>query len=197
MTVVIAQILLHCYNKTKKKKKKNNKAMVMEALGKFTETWKQCPQETLLLFISMCVMGLAVGLCASSMSKKKRLHSNGDLGGEMGEENGSGWGAIKNVLVGSVCWSRRSRLSEKGDVDLQKMPTLLAGCREVEWSEISSPASPLWQRRILMGERCELPKFSGLILYDERGHPLHHSNKASTTQERPTAAVKTTLRDLL
>ncbi|XXG61680.1 hypothetical protein AAC387_Pa05g0227 [Persea americana] len=184
----------------------------MAALSKFTETWKQCPQETLLLFISICVMGLAVGLCASSVSKKKRLHSNGDLVGEVGEENGSGWGAIKNVLVGSVSWSRRSRLSEKGDVDLQKMPALLAGCREVEWSEISSPVSPLWQRRILMGERCELPKFSGLILYDERGHPLHHSNKASTTQviasqntslskqklqERPTAAVTTTLRDLL
>ncbi|XP_047329963.1 uncharacterized protein LOC124933587 [Impatiens glandulifera] len=34
----------------------------------------------------------------------------------------------------------------------------------------SSPWPPvLWQRPILMGEKCELPRFSGLILYDQRG----------------------------
>lgn len=159
--------------------------MVMEALRKFTEKWKQWPQETLLLFISICVMGLAVGLCASSMSRKKRLRSEGGGPvGEAGAENGSGWGAIKRVLVGSVRRSGRSGWGGErdGGVDLQKMPALLAGCREVEWSGISSPVSPLWQRRILMGERCELPKFSGAILYDERGHPLRHSGKTSAPQ---------------
>ncbi|EFJ31457.1 hypothetical protein SELMODRAFT_408071 [Selaginella moellendorffii] len=28
----------------------------------------------------------------------------------------------------------------------------------------------VWQRTILMGEKCEPPDFSGLILYDERGN---------------------------
>lgn len=32
--------------------------------------------------------------------------------------------------------------------------------------------SPVWQRTILMGERCEPPAFSGLILYDERGNQV-------------------------
>ncbi|URD79050.1 hypothetical protein MUK42_20694 [Musa troglodytarum] len=80
---------------------------------------------------------------------------------------------------------------------------------------------PLWQKRILMGERCELPKFSGLILYDELGRPVRSSSShdsllkviskrelnhptlyislmfASTAcmQAKPTSAV-TTLRDL-
>ncbi|KAI5062674.1 hypothetical protein GOP47_0023213 [Adiantum capillus-veneris] len=30
----------------------------------------------------------------------------------------------------------------------------------------------VWQRAILMGERCKRPNFSGLILYDEKGNPL-------------------------
>jgi hypothetical protein len=36
-----------------------------------------------------------------------------------------------------------------------------------------TPGRPVWQRRILMGMRCELPRFSGLILYDEQGRRLH------------------------
>ncbi|XP_065859774.1 uncharacterized protein [Euphorbia lathyris] len=38
--------------------------------------------------------------------------------------------------------------------------------------------SPLWQRPILMGHKCQLPNFSGLILYDQAGillsSSLHH-----------------------
>ncbi|CAI0441025.1 unnamed protein product [Linum tenue] len=37
----------------------------------------------------------------------------------------------------------------------------------------AAAAAAVWQRPILMGEKCELPKFSGLILYDERGRPLY------------------------
>ncbi|XP_047050902.1 uncharacterized protein LOC124656148 [Lolium rigidum] len=36
-----------------------------------------------------------------------------------------------------------------------------------------TPGRPVWQRRILMGVRCELPRFSGLILYDEQGRRLN------------------------
>nr|CAB3478025.1 unnamed protein product [Digitaria exilis] len=37
--------------------------------------------------------------------------------------------------------------------------------------------TPLWQRRILMGSRCELPRFSGVILYDEQGRPMRSSSQ--------------------
>lgn len=39
-----------------------------------------------------------------------------------------------------------------------------------EVEERSALDSPMWQRSILMGERCEPPAFSGLILYDEHGN---------------------------
>uniref|UniRef100_A0A0D9VFH7 Uncharacterized protein n=1 Tax=Leersia perrieri TaxID=77586 RepID=A0A0D9VFH7_9ORYZ len=38
-----------------------------------------------------------------------------------------------------------------------------------------TPMRPVWQRRILMGMRCELPRFSGLILYDEHGRRIRGS----------------------
>uniref|UniRef100_A0A0A9F308 Uncharacterized protein n=1 Tax=Arundo donax TaxID=35708 RepID=A0A0A9F308_ARUDO len=40
-----------------------------------------------------------------------------------------------------------------------------------------TPRTPVWQRRILMGTRCELPRFSRLILYDEHGWPLQSSTR--------------------
>uniref|UniRef100_A0A0A9FPY8 Uncharacterized protein n=1 Tax=Arundo donax TaxID=35708 RepID=A0A0A9FPY8_ARUDO len=43
------------------------------------------------------------------------------------------------------------------------------------------PRTPVWQRRILMGTRCELPRFSGLILYDEHGRPLQSSTRTEQT----------------
>ncbi|KAK1302828.1 hypothetical protein QJS10_CPB12g00647 [Acorus calamus] len=58
-------------------------------------------------------------------------------------------------------------------------------------------APPVWQRRILMGERYEMPRFSGLILYDEHGRPLGHANRGGPQQEKQPAAKITTLRDLL
>ncbi|XP_016487418.1 uncharacterized protein LOC107807525 [Nicotiana tabacum] len=58
--------------------------------------------------------------------------------------------------------------------------------------------SHVWQRPILMGEKCELPRFSGLILYDERGRPVHHvdNDQFSGYQEKADAVGRTTLRDL-
>lgn len=47
------------------------------------------------------------------------------------------------------------------------------GCR----TPMTPRRTPLWQRRILMGTRCELPRFSGLILYDEHGRPLQSSSQ--------------------
>jgi hypothetical protein len=35
-----------------------------------------------------------------------------------------------------------------------------------------TPSRPIWQRKVLMGVRCQLPRFSGMILYDESGRPV-------------------------
>lgn len=35
-----------------------------------------------------------------------------------------------------------------------------------------TPSRPIWQRKVLMGVKCQLPRFSGMILYDESGRPV-------------------------
>ncbi|XP_062218941.1 uncharacterized protein LOC133918868 [Phragmites australis] len=78
-----------------------------------------------------------------------------------------------------------------------------------ECRTLMTPRTPVWQRRILMGTRCELPRFSGLILYDEHGQPLQSSKqnraghlisrvrKYESKGKKKTARTTTTLRDLL
>lgn len=57
--------------------------------------------------------------------------------------------------------------------------------RGIGWQGRGDLVSPVWQRPILMGEKCELPRFSGLILYDERGRPIEeHSLKGTPNHDR-------------
>ncbi|CAL9126268.1 unnamed protein product [Musa textilis] len=121
----------------------------------------------------------------------------------------------RNQSVESVGSSATKRLAETAASAWDSL-------KEEDREGDGSMTLPLWQKRILMGERCELPKFSGLILYDELGRPVRSSSShdsllkviikrelnhptlyislmfASTTcmQTKPTSAV-TTLRDLL
>ncbi|KAF2944467.1 uncharacterized protein [Oryza sativa Japonica Group] len=62
-----------------------------------------------------------------------------------------------------------------------------------------TPMRPVWQRRILMGMRCELPRFSGLILYDEHGRPIRGTTPGRSYPQwkKRNAKAATTLRDLL
>ncbi|KAF0935479.1 hypothetical protein E2562_033621 [Oryza meyeriana var. granulata] len=62
-----------------------------------------------------------------------------------------------------------------------------------------TPMRPVWQRRILMGMRCELPRFSGLILYDEHGRPIRGTTpgRSHPQWKKRTAKASTTLRELL
>ncbi|XP_047163736.1 uncharacterized protein LOC124833326 [Vigna umbellata] len=117
-----------------------------------------------------------------------------------------GWISVKRVLMGSMLWSKARKLEEniawqreRGSplLGLQRQQGLQSG-----WQSHNSE-SPVWQRPILRGEKCELPSFSGLILYDERGrllrdsqNQIHHFMETSQ-QEVGTVTVRTTLRDLL
>jgi hypothetical protein len=42
----------------------------------------------------------------------------------------------------------------------------------LERAGTGTPARPIWQRRVLMGVKCQLPRFSGMMLYDERGRQV-------------------------
>ncbi|KAG8058831.1 hypothetical protein GUJ93_ZPchr0002g24235 [Zizania palustris] len=52
-------------------------------------------------------------------------------------------------------------------------------------------ARPIWQRRVLMGVKCQLPRFSGMVLYDERGRPVCSGavRDRARDQEKHAAAI--------
>ncbi|KAF8391150.1 hypothetical protein HHK36_023451 [Tetracentron sinense] len=171
----------------------------MEALWKLEDKLKLNTQEALLLL--MCTALAVVGLCATTtIIKKKRIRGKINEEPSVVEtmntnwpESRSRWGSVKRALMGSVRWSGASKWEEHHAAP----PLLMRGGSEAEvgWQSHNS-VSPVWQRPILMGEKCELPRFSGLILYDEQGRPVHDSIDGIAHQEKP-AAVVTTLRDLL
>uniref|UniRef100_A0A0E0JZ51 Uncharacterized protein n=1 Tax=Oryza punctata TaxID=4537 RepID=A0A0E0JZ51_ORYPU len=74
-----------------------------------------------------------------------------------------------------------------------------AGSRTPMVAPPMTPMRPVWQRRILMGMRCELPRFSGLILYDEHGCPIRGATpgRSHPQWKKRNAKAATTLRDLL
>ncbi|KAJ8476540.1 hypothetical protein OPV22_020267 [Ensete ventricosum] len=149
----------------------------MAALGDPSRRRAPLALETLLLLLVAAVA--VIGLCATAAVRKKRNRSDK----QTGEALLSIWKALKKALAMSL-HGREGEESEDSEV-------------EPEAQARRTPVLPLWQRRILMGERCELPQFSGLILYDEGGRPVCSNSSHGTLFEiKPTPAA-TTLKDLL
>ncbi|KAJ0989228.1 hypothetical protein J5N97_007584 [Dioscorea zingiberensis] len=171
--------------------------------------WSLQPDEnSLLLFFFIFFFAVVfTGLCVSALLRKKKnnnatLINNGyghreddDDEEEEEEEECSGWERTKKMLAGTLRWSEAKRWQDEWASTAE-----MRSCNSGRDGHRNAMASPLWQRRILMGEKCELPRFSGVILYDEHGFPLHHSPREETDrpsyQEEP-LKVLTTLRDLL
>ncbi|OAY67507.1 hypothetical protein ACMD2_20966 [Ananas comosus] len=93
----------------------------------------------------------------------------------------AGWCMIKRIFV---CSARTSTPTPVGCEASEEGARWELTVDDGAWDGYRSPAAaaalPLWQRKILMGERCELPRFSGLILYDECGRPLQTSPRTGT-----------------
>jgi len=92
---------------------------------------------------------------------------------EWSEPSCVGWISVKRVML----WSKASKLEESIAWQRERGSPLLGLQRqglESGWQSNNSE-SPVWQRPILRGEKCELPSFSGLILYDEKGRLLRDS----------------------
>ncbi|XP_066383315.1 uncharacterized protein [Miscanthus floridulus] len=60
-----------------------------------------------------------------------------------------------------------------------------------------TPVRPIWQRRVLMGVKCQLPRFSGMILYDESGRPVCSGIRDRARDQEKHAAAISVLTDLL
>lgn len=157
----------------------------MEALWSLEEKLKLTTQEAILLFV--CSASAVIGLCAATVLKKKARKKRMEDREQVAEGSvHAKWCDPKRVLMSSVMWSGANRWGERSFGWEERPPPLLGleGYADsgVGWRSHNSD-SPVWQRPILMGEKCELPRFSGLILYDERGQLLDHSIKGSSDHE--------------
>ncbi|XP_011654026.2 uncharacterized protein LOC105435287 [Cucumis sativus] len=126
----------------------------MEALWNLEDKWKLSTQQAFVLLT--CTVAAVIGLCAAAWAKKRK-----------GEKKAHPRRTDQRWWKWPATESRRKG-SGGGET-----PVRLLG-REEEGEELGSRNSTaaVWQRPILMGEKCEMLKYSGLILYDERGRLL-------------------------
>ncbi|XP_031092219.1 uncharacterized protein LOC115996920 [Ipomoea triloba] len=166
----------------------------MEALWNLEDKWKVSTKAA--AAIGLCACAAASLLVAAVWVVLRRRKTAADGGGV--EE-------AKEVLMRSVRWSGACKWEEKrgrgkGRERGSLSPLLVGG--PVGWQSHSSD-SPVWQRPILMGEKCELPSFSGLILYDDEGRPLHNNNNNNNVSphhhqvDMSAAIERVTLKELL
>ncbi|PKU80140.1 hypothetical protein MA16_Dca026536 [Dendrobium catenatum] len=171
----------------------------MSTLLHLSTTGSLTISEALFFFLLAALM--TVGLCSTAALRRKKEFAEGEEKinlpaarfekEEQGEKWTVGWGGISEVMARVLCWSGRNErleLDEGGvgwrDVEATTA-TATAAAAAVAAGGVDSgnsvAMSPLWQRRILMGERCQMPMFSGVILYDERGRLLR-GNSAKAKQ---------------
>ncbi|CAK7351793.1 unnamed protein product [Dovyalis caffra] len=189
----------------------------MEALWNLEDKWKLTTQEAILLFV--CSAFAVIGLCAATMLKRKAQRKQRAVSQDPSTdssirwselESGShNWITVRRVLMESMRWSGANKWEETSsgsgngigrEILAPSSPPPLLELERCEssmgWQSHNS-LSPVWQRPILMGEKCELPRYSGLILYDERGRLLDRSRKENIDEEEPACVLRTALKDLL
>lgn len=153
------------------------------ALWNLEDKLKLSTQESIAFFI--CISSLVIGICIVSVFIRIRAANRrkGLVGQDpCSTESNVEWfepklPSLKKVLTSTVRWSGPSKWEESRSHKEKVSPLLVVagqfGGESDRWQSHNSD-SPVWQRPILMGEKCELPRFSGLILYDERGRPVRH-----------------------
>uniref|UniRef100_A0A7N0V0M6 Uncharacterized protein n=1 Tax=Kalanchoe fedtschenkoi TaxID=63787 RepID=A0A7N0V0M6_KALFE len=146
----------------------------MEALWRLEDKWKLSTHGAVILLV--CAASLFMGVCAAATVFKRRSAAKRDQSADFARPKwpeagcACSWGgSMKRVLMATVTWSGASK-SRRG------APSVAAVGRQSHNSE-----SPVWQRPILLGKKCEMPRF------------IPHVEQ----QERTPGAVRTTLRDLL
>ncbi|CAE5967307.1 unnamed protein product [Arabidopsis arenosa] len=168
----------------------------MEALWKLEEKLKLTTKEAVVILVETAAAVTLLCIAAAFLNRNSRGKQVADAewasetafaSRTMEEKRKCKWSKVKKTLMGSFCWSSAAKWME---METRRPPPLLAA-KERSLNAVD----PVWQRPILMGEKCELPRFSGLILYDERGHPRHHPQLQE--QVKQSSLVRTTLRDLL
>ncbi|KAK6157495.1 hypothetical protein DH2020_011743 [Rehmannia glutinosa] len=182
----------------------------MEALWNLEDKFHLSTQKAIALFA--CTSLLLIGVCLAAALRRMKFRTRNSVHQEPCKVIGPAqWAdppvrcSVVQALMRAVRWSGPSKWDESLRAGSEReTPTPLLVKRDDligggQWQSHNS-TSAVWQRPILMGEKCELPRFSGLILYDQMGLPLHQCEEEGIIiheQEKSPPAVRTTLRDLL
>ncbi|CAO2038533.1 unnamed protein product [Urochloa humidicola] len=140
-----------------------------------------------------------MGLCLSVALWKEKLYTDGGRRsgrGRADEVTGGvkGGGCEYGILGGDVPPEVEKNVVLVAPTAAAAQGVKSGGAAAV-WG--GTPARPIWQRRVLMGVKCQLPRFSGMILYDESGRPVCSGIRdRARDHEKHTAAISV-LRDLL
>lgn len=154
-----------------------------EALWDIEDKLKLSTQGAFLLLASASFALAAI--CTIVILKRKARKNKVVHQGDIGEietprlewpEPRCGWVSVKSVLTGWVRWSRACKWEEKDGSQSKQFELERPG-------QSYNSVSAVWQRPILRGEKCELPRFSGLILYDEKGRLLQDSEEDTSCNE--------------
>ncbi|CAF2078844.1 unnamed protein product [Brassica oleracea var. botrytis] len=167
----------------------------MEALWKLEDKLKLTTKDAVVILVGTAAAVTLLCIAAAFLNRNSRGKQVADAewafveSRTMDQKRNCKWSKVKRRLMGSFCWSSAAKWMEM-ETRTPPQQTLLA-VKERSLNAVDQ----VWQRPILMGEKCELPRFSGLILYDERGDPIQHSPSQEEVKQTP--LVRTTLRDLL
>ncbi|CAI9088884.1 OLC1v1023335C1 [Oldenlandia corymbosa var. corymbosa] len=200
----------------------------MDALWSIEDKWKLSTYEAaaFLGFSAFLVIGICIFMVLRRRAKSKgAVHQEPCENDEARNESdcpdqkpSKNWDSMKKLMMNSVRWSgmtgkweERRRISGNGSQSQRERASPLLVVKDNVGRFSHNSCSAVWQKPILMGGRCEFPRFSGLILYDDKGRPLDHQaadneiidvgfqddQKKSSASAAAAAAVRTTLRDLL
>ncbi|KAJ7515562.1 hypothetical protein O6H91_22G020800 [Diphasiastrum complanatum] len=135
----------------------------------------------LLTVVGFCAVLMVVGMCANHRRSKgsscKVLNRDSDMDDvsqrspcskssedeRSPKSHSSGDGSSKKLLS-----FFKRRFEQVDEMDLAAYAEAYKMQEEANWAA----SSAVWQRAIILGEKCEPPAFSGLILYDEFGNRI-------------------------
>lgn len=118
----------------------------------------------------VCAMALMICLCSTFCGRENRLIQSKESMSEEGSSPSSGKTPKKWINLNLSLSSKRLLSMKKTKSIASTEGELTAYDVNFVKEEGGGVESPVWQRSILMGERCEPPSFSGHIFYDEFGN---------------------------
>ncbi|GFQ06418.1 hypothetical protein PHJA_002785800 [Phtheirospermum japonicum] len=157
----------------------------MEAIWSLEDKLKVTTQKAIALF-ACTISLLVIAVCLATALTRKKSRAKAKINQEPCTNNEMLSPA--RMLMRAVMWSGPSKWDGQPGIQREPPTPLLVKSDNVVGDQVGwqshNSTSAVWKKPILMGEKCELPRFSGLILYDQRGMPVHHCEEGAIVHKQ-------------